>query len=130
MATRKTAAQPTSKPPRAAKPTAKPAAQPDQPGQQPVPQQLAESSGTPAGSDAAATPAATAAPTATTPPQIECVIVTSRPLTHRRAGMRFTREPLGIALDVLTPEQLEALESDPDLVVQHCSIDAPTAQEQ
>lgn len=38
----------------------------------------------------------------------------------RRCGRRFTREGHGIALSLLSDEQIEALVSDPNLVVEHC----------
>ncbi|WP_238913805.1 HI1506-related protein [Achromobacter insolitus] len=56
--------------------------------------------------------------------QIEVVFVKSVPTTLRRCGFRFTQEGMGIALSCLTHEQLEILESDPDLVVQRGSVDA------
>lgn len=56
--------------------------------------------------------------------QIEIVYVKSVPVTLRRCGFRFTQEGMGIALSCLTPEQLEILEADPDLVVQRGSVDA------
>lgn len=56
--------------------------------------------------------------------QIEVVYVKSIPTTLRRCGFRFTQEGMGIALSCLTREQLEILESDPDLVVQRGSVDA------
>ncbi|WP_176707266.1 hypothetical protein [Pseudomonas sp. AU12215] len=40
----------------------------------------------------------------------------------RRCGHRFTREGHGIALSLLSDEQIEALVSDPNLVVEHCSF--------
>lgn len=56
--------------------------------------------------------------------QIEIVYVKSVPVTLRRCGFRFSQEGMGIALSCLTPEQLEILETDPDLVVQRGSVDA------
>jgi hypothetical protein len=56
--------------------------------------------------------------------QIEVVFVKSVPTTLRRCGFRFTQEGMGIALSCLTHNQLEILESDPDLVVQRGSVDA------
>lgn len=40
----------------------------------------------------------------------------------RRCGHRFTREGHGIALSLLSDEQIEALVTDPNLVVEHCSF--------
>ncbi|WP_325438043.1 hypothetical protein [Pseudomonas nitroreducens] len=40
----------------------------------------------------------------------------------RRCGHRFTREGHGIALSLLSDEQIEALVTDPNLVVEQCSF--------
>ncbi|WP_334180834.1 HI1506-related protein [Pseudomonas nitroreducens] len=40
----------------------------------------------------------------------------------RRCGHRFTREGHGIAVSLLSDEQIDALYADPNLVVEHCSF--------
>lgn len=40
----------------------------------------------------------------------------------RRCGFRFTREGFGIALSLLTPEQIEQLENEPNLKVERGSF--------
>lgn len=52
--------------------------------------------------------------------EIEALFIRSVPESFRRAGYRFTREGHGIALDLLSDEQIEALVNDPNLVVEHC----------
>lgn len=50
------------------------------------------------------------------------VFVKSKPVSIRRCGFRFDRDGCGIALDLLTDEQLEQLENDPDLIVERCQF--------
>lgn len=50
------------------------------------------------------------------------VFVKSKPVSIRRCGFRFDRDGYGIALDLLTDEQLEQLENDPDLIVERCQF--------
>ncbi|MCY1266027.1 hypothetical protein D9M68_325520 [compost metagenome] len=52
--------------------------------------------------------------------EIEALFIRSVPDSFRRCGHRFTREGHGIALDLLSDEQIEALVTDPNLVVEHC----------
>ncbi|MCY1292293.1 hypothetical protein D9M68_380690 [compost metagenome] len=49
---------------------------------------------------------------------VEGVWVRSVPETFRRAGFRFDRHGVGIALDSLTDEQLDQLVEEPNLVVE------------
>ncbi len=44
--------------------------------------------------------------------------------SRRRAGFRFSREGLGIALEALSDEQLEKLHADPALEVEACTFPA------
>lgn len=53
---------------------------------------------------------------------VDALWIRSVPPSFRRAGFRFTREGLGIALDVLTADQVRALEREPNLVVKRCAI--------
>lgn len=55
---------------------------------------------------------------------IKAIFVRSFPETFRRAGFVFTREGHGIALDLLSKEQLAAIEAEPMLHVEHCEIEA------
>lgn len=50
------------------------------------------------------------------------VFVKSKPVSIRRCGFRFDRDGCGIALDLLTDEQVEQLENDPDLIVERCQF--------
>lgn len=77
--------------------------------------------------------AATAAPAAQEMPSaeaakdgaaVEVLWIRSVPESFRRCGFRFTREGFGIALDALTDELIETLESDPNLVVERTSVTA------
>ncbi|WP_024762343.1 hypothetical protein [Pseudomonas nitroreducens] len=52
--------------------------------------------------------------------EIEALFIRSVPESFRRSGHRFTREGHGIALDLLSDDQVEALVNDPNLVVEHC----------
>lgn len=51
--------------------------------------------------------------------------VISRPSTFRRAGYTFTAEPTVIPLSDLSDEQLEQIESEPNLVSQRVDIELP-----
>lgn len=42
---------------------------------------------------------------------------------HRRAGMRWTREPIGVPVADLTQEQKEQLEGDPNIVMEEAEVD-------
>lgn len=53
---------------------------------------------------------------------IEGLWIRSLPATFRRAGHQFNRRGHGIALEVLTPEQIEALENEPNLVVERVTF--------
>lgn len=55
---------------------------------------------------------------------VKAIFVRSFPETFRRAGFVFTREGHGIALDLLSKEQLAAIEAEPMLHVEHCEIEA------
>lgn len=50
------------------------------------------------------------------------VFVKSKPVSIRRCGFRFDRDGCGIALNLLSDEQLERLENDPDLIVERCQF--------
>lgn len=50
------------------------------------------------------------------------LFVKSVPVSIRRAGFRFDRDGMGIDLSLLTGEQLEILENDPDLVTERCQF--------
>lgn len=52
--------------------------------------------------------------------EIEALFIRSVPESFRRSGHRFTREGHGIALDLLSDEEVAALVNDPNLVVEHC----------
>lgn len=54
--------------------------------------------------------------------EIEGVWVKSIPASFRRAGYRFTREGIGIALHALDEGQLEQLENEPDLIVERVTF--------
>ena len=66
-----------------------------------------------------------------TVPQLDVIIVKTKDSvpTLRRGGYRFTREPYGIAISALTPEQLRQIEREPELETERGTIDAPTAEE-
>lgn len=52
--------------------------------------------------------------------------------SRRRAGHRFNREGMGIALELLSEEQLKQLRNDPALEVEDCTFpvdDATTTPE-
>src|SRR5690606_14657396 len=53
---------------------------------------------------------------------IEGLWIRSLPATFRRAGHQFNRRGHGIALEALTPEQIEALENEPNLVVERVTF--------
>ena len=53
--------------------------------------------------------------------------VTSRPATFRRAGHTFSSEARTIPLSELTDEQVELIESDPNLVSQRVDIEVAAA---
>lgn len=50
------------------------------------------------------------------------VFVKSVPVSIRRCGFRFDRDGCGVALDLLTEDQLQQLENDPDLIVERCQF--------
>ncbi|NMZ73398.1 hypothetical protein HBO32_09835 [Pseudomonas nitroreducens] len=54
--------------------------------------------------------------------EIQGLFVRSVPESFRRCGYRFTREGFGIALSALTDDEIDALCSDPNLVVEHCTF--------
>lgn len=54
--------------------------------------------------------------------EIDAVWVTSVPKSFRRAGFRFDRNGVGIALEALSEDQLDALESEPNLKVERCTF--------
>lgn len=53
---------------------------------------------------------------------VDGVWIRSVPESFRRCGYRFTREGLGIALSALTDEQVQALQDEPNLVVEFCTF--------
>ncbi|WP_435609911.1 hypothetical protein [Pseudomonas knackmussii] len=55
--------------------------------------------------------------------EVEALFIRAVPARgFRRCGHRFTREGHGIALSALTDDEIDALCSDPNLVVEHCSF--------
>lgn len=46
----------------------------------------------------------------------------------RRAGFAFGRDPIGIALDALTEDQIKALRNEPNLVVEEGAVLVDEAQ--
>jgi len=48
----------------------------------------------------------------------EVLVVRAKSGSFRRCGMRFTEEPTGIDLDLLTEEQVVALKAEPNLIVE------------
>lgn len=48
--------------------------------------------------------------------------------SRRRAGYRFSREGLGIALEALSAEELAAIEADPALEVEECTFPAEDSE--
>lgn len=61
--------------------------------------------------------------------EIEALFVrTTRQANRRRAGLAFGPTPYGIALDALTEEQIQAIESDPHLVVERGFVSADEEQ--
>ena len=61
-------------------------------------------------------------------PEDKGVKVTARPASFRRAGYSFTAEPTVIPLSELTPDQLDQLEGDTNLVCQRVDIELPAAE--
>lgn len=55
---------------------------------------------------------------------VDMIFVRSVSERRCRAGFVFDREGLGLALDILTPVQLEAIEGDPLLKVERCTFPA------
>lgn len=49
---------------------------------------------------------------------IPALFINSRGDSFRRCGFRFGKEPLGIALEFLTEEQIEQLKNEPNLIVE------------
>lgn len=57
--------------------------------------------------------------------------VSSRPVTFRRAGLVFTREPQDVLLSELTKEQIAAIREEPLLAVADIELaPAPDAKEE
>ncbi|HHM6772737.1 TPA: HI1506-related protein [Pseudomonas aeruginosa] len=52
----------------------------------------------------------------------EGIFVRSFPPTFRRAGFAFTSEGMGIALDAISAEQLQAIQDEPMLSVEFCDF--------
>lgn len=50
--------------------------------------------------------------------EIPALLITARAESFRRAGFRFGKEPLGIALECLTEDQIEQLKNEPNLIVE------------
>lgn len=61
--------------------------------------------------------------TASKKPTAVLMVRSTRKGGHRRAGMRWTREPIGIEVEALTKAQRQQLESDPSLVVEEAEVD-------
>ncbi|MDN6856991.1 HI1506-related protein [Pseudomonas sp. CAN2814] len=53
---------------------------------------------------------------------VDGIFVRSFPPTFRRAGFAFTSEGMGIALDAISAEQLQALQDEPMLSVEFCDF--------
>lgn len=51
------------------------------------------------------------------------LMISSKGESFRRCGFGFTREPIGIAMDALTEEQIETLRNEPNLIVQEGEFD-------
>lgn len=66
----------------------------------------------------------TPAPKPKAPELRDALFVKSVPGVFRRCGFSFNQEGVGIALDALTPEQIEALESEPNLRVERVQFPA------
>jgi flagellar biosynthesis GTPase FlhF len=47
----------------------------------------------------------------------------------RRCGHRFTPDGYGIALELLTDDQIETLQNDPELIVEECTVSAAEVAE-
>lgn len=54
---------------------------------------------------------------------IAALYIKARAGSIRRAGHRFDTDGCGIALDLLTEQQIDALKNDPALIVDECTID-------
>lgn len=64
------------------------------------------------------------ATTKKTDKEIPAIFVRSVPKHFYRAGHKFTKEGHGIALDVLSKDELAAIRNEPNLVVEDCTIPA------
>lgn len=53
--------------------------------------------------------------------EVPALFISSRGESFRRCGFRFSKEPIVIALECLTEEQIEILKAEPNLVVEECS---------
>lgn len=79
---------------------------------------------------AEAVPVAIAAPVAAAktadkknvPAMCDALFVKSRGASFRRAGWNFNREGHGIALTLLSDEQIALLENEPNLIVERCQV--------
>jgi len=58
------------------------------------------------------------------PKEIPALFIRSKPKSFCRAGHKFTEHGHGIALDVLSEEQIEAITNEPELIVEECTIPA------
>lgn len=56
-------------------------------------------------------------------PATQGLKIVSRPASFYRAGRQFTSEPTTIPLSQLTPDQVEALKGEPNLVVTEVDIE-------
>jgi len=142
MATRKTTAPKAKQaaPTKAEAPNAEQESQADAKATKPTPEKVSE---TPTPNDAV-TPDAEQISTDSTPTEIQGDTVTGdgsgkalppmeetpgvfvrtkrRIKSRRRAGFRFNREGVGIALELLSEEQLQQLRADPALEVEDCTF--------
>lgn len=56
--------------------------------------------------------------------KIKALQIVSARAGFRRAGIVFGKEPVTVALSILTPEQIKQLKSEPMLAVSEVEIDA------
>ncbi|ASK20698.1 HI1506-related protein [Halomonas sp. N3-2A] len=148
MATRKTTAPKAKQaaPTKAEAPNAEQESQADAKATEPTPEKVSE---TPTPNDAV-TPDAEQISTDSTPTEIQGDTVTGdgtgkalppmeetpgvfvrtkrRIKSRRRAGFRFNREGVGIALELLSEEQLQQLRADPALEVEDCTLPLAEAE--
>lgn len=55
-------------------------------------------------------------------PPINALYIKSKHEPYRRAGFEHSRQGFGVALELLTEEQIAVLKNDPHLVVEECTF--------